>query len=215
LFAYLPLRSYGFRFILQADFEVPANRKEVLHDHIWNDWLKSEMTCLLSLTYQELQGLPDLLASSLINTQANHQITPIEIIKYFLKLIPFRKEIDPYFSTFVDKSIQSLMGIIQLPISRQNEKNETIIDWIPPSKCVIVRDPFIRKILSQDLLLSHFNSYYVHEQLILECNEQVLVELGCRQLDLSDILQLIEISYKQNEQVHLKTSLAIEQSKFC
>ncbi|CAF3681955.1 unnamed protein product [Rotaria sp. Silwood1] len=33
LFAYLPLRSYGFRFILQADFEITAARQEILRDN--------------------------------------------------------------------------------------------------------------------------------------------------------------------------------------
>ncbi|CAF1511568.1 unnamed protein product [Rotaria sp. Silwood1] len=67
LFAYLPLRSYGFRFILQADFEIPVTRQEILHDNIWNEWLKSEMIQLLPLAYTQFQNLPDLLTSSLLN----------------------------------------------------------------------------------------------------------------------------------------------------
>jgi hypothetical protein len=172
------------------------------------------MTCLLSLAYLQFKLLPDLLASSSINTQVNNHLTPIQTIKYFLKLIPSRNELSSYFNAFVDESIKLLMGIIELPISRQNEKDETIIDWVSPSKCVIVRDPFIRKILSQDLLISHFNSYYVHEQLVLECDEQILLKLGCRQLDFSDITRLIEASYKQDEQEHPKTTSAIEESMF-
>jgi hypothetical protein len=214
LFAYLPLRPYGFRFILQADFEIPATRQEIRRDNLWNEWLKSEMTRLLSRAYHQFQRLPDLLASSSINTQINTHLTPIQIIKYFLKLIPSRNELDPYFNAFIDKSIETLMGDIKLPVTRQNENNETIIDWISPSRCMIVRDPLIRKILSQDLLLSHFNCYYVHEQLALECDEQILVKLGCRQLEFTDITQLIESSYKQDEQQHPKTTSSIEQGKF-
>ncbi|CAF4060287.1 unnamed protein product [Rotaria magnacalcarata] len=213
VFAYLPLCSYGFRFILQADFEVPANRQEILHDNLWNEWLKSEMTCLLSLAYYQFQQLHELLVSSKVNTQINNQVTPIEMIKYFLKFFPLQNESKPFFNKFVDKSIQLLRGIIKLPISQQNESGQTVIDWISPSQCVIVQDQFIRKILSQDLLLSHFNSYYVHEELVHECDEQVLLKLGCRQLDFSDITRLIEISYQKNEQQHLKTPAAIEQSE--
>ncbi|CAF1395347.1 unnamed protein product [Rotaria sordida] len=211
VFAYLPLCSYGFRFILQGDFEVPANRQEILHDNLWNEWLQWKMTCLLSLAYYQFRHLPDLLASSTFHTQINYQITPIQTIKYFLKFFPLQNESKPFFNKFVDESIKSLAGIIKLPVSRQNEKEETIIDWVAPSQCIIVQDAFIRKILSQDLLLSHFNSYYVHEQLMQECNEQILLKLGCRQLDFSDITQLIETSYKQKEQQHIKTTSAIEQ----
>ncbi|CAF3404047.1 unnamed protein product [Rotaria socialis] len=211
VFAYLPLCSYGFRFILQADFEVPANRQEILHDNLWNEWLKSEMTCLLSLAYYQFEHLHELLVSSKMNTQINNQITPIQMIKYFLKFFPLQNESKPFFNKFVDKSIQLLRGIIKLPISQQNEKGETVTDWVSPSQCVIVQDQFIRKILSQDLLLSHFNSYYVHEELVHECDEQILLKLGCRQLDFSDITCLIEMSYQKNEQQHLKTPAAIEQ----
>ena len=213
VFAYLPLCSYGFRFILQADFEVPASRQEILHDSQWNEWLKAEMIRLIPLAYNKFQHLPDLLASSTSNTQETYHITPIQIINYFLKFFPLKNESKPFFNTFVDKSIQSLTGIIKLPVCYQNEKKETVIDWVLPSRCVIVQDPFIRKILSQDLLLSHFNSYYVHEELILECDEQILLKLGCRPLDFSEITQLIEIYYRENEQRHPKTKLTIEQSK--
>ncbi|EQC30998.1 hypothetical protein SDRG_11186 [Saprolegnia diclina VS20] len=45
VFAYLPLQSYGFRCILQADFEVPSSREAVL-DSAWNQWLLLEFPSL-------------------------------------------------------------------------------------------------------------------------------------------------------------------------
>lgn len=213
VFAYLPLCSYGFRFVLQADFEVPANRSEILHDNLWNEWLKSEMSCLLSLAYEEFQHLPDLLSSLTINTNIKDKITPIQIIKYFLKFLPLRNESKPFFNKFVDQSVQLLKGIIKLPVSHQNEGGEIGIDWVSPSQCIIVHDQFIRKVLTQDLLLTHFNSYYVDEELVRECDEHILLKLGCRQLDFADITRLIEISYNQKEQQHVKTPSSIEQGK--
>ena len=35
VFAYLPLRSYGFRFILQADWDIPAARESIDHTSSW------------------------------------------------------------------------------------------------------------------------------------------------------------------------------------
>ena len=213
LFAYLPLRSYGFRFILQADFEIPANRQEIRRDSLWNDWLRSEMTRLLALAYRQFQRLPDLLNSVSIENDIHLHLNPMQMIKYFLKLIPSRSELNPYFNAFVDESITLLMGIIELPVARQNDTNETIIEWVPPSRCILVQDTLIRKILSQDLLLTHFNCYYVHEELASECDKQILFKLGCRPLEFKDITQLIESSYKQDEQRHPKTPVSIEQSK--
>ena len=43
MFAYLPLRSYGFRFIIQGDFEVPSSRENVDSDKPWNQWLREEI----------------------------------------------------------------------------------------------------------------------------------------------------------------------------
>ena len=213
LFAYLPLRSYGFRFILQADFEIPATRQEIRQDSLWNDWLRSEMACLLPLAYRQFQCLPDLLASGQINSEIHPRVNPMQMVKYFLKLIPSRSEANPYFNSFVDESIKLLMGIIELPVARQNENNESIIEWVSPSRCIFVKDDLIRKILSQDVLLSHFNCYYVHEELTKECDEQILLKLGCRLLESKDITQLIESSYKQDEQRHPKTAATMEQSK--
>ena len=34
--AFLPLRSYGFKFIIQADFEVPSSREDIDKDSPWN-----------------------------------------------------------------------------------------------------------------------------------------------------------------------------------
>ncbi|CAF1431292.1 unnamed protein product, partial [Didymodactylos carnosus] len=210
LFAYLPLRSYGFRFILQADFEIPATRQEILRDNVWNEWLKTEMIQLVPLAYEQFQHLPELLTSSSLDfEQHTHLLTSIQTLKYFLKLIPARNEIDPYFNTFIDKSVQLLMGIIQFPVIREDKNG--IIEWISPTKCILVRDPFIRQIFSQDLLLSHFNSYYLDEQIIMECDETILIRLGCRRLDFSDILRLIRTLYTQNEQEHSTKTTSIEQ----
>jgi hypothetical protein len=127
-------------------------------------------------------------------------------------MIPIRNDIDPYFNSFIDRSIQGLMGIVQLPVSR-DENNKTI-EWVSPTQCIIVRDSFIRQIFSQDLLLSHFNNYYLDEQFINECDESILIKLGCRRLDFSNILRLIRTLYTQNEQEHSTKTTSIEQSEF-
>ena len=43
VFAFLPLRSYGFRFILQGDFDLPSSREDVNSDSPWNQWLREEI----------------------------------------------------------------------------------------------------------------------------------------------------------------------------
>jgi hypothetical protein len=211
LFAYLPLRSFGFRFILQGDFEVPTTREDVLRDNAWNEWLKKEMVRLLPLVYDIFKTLPDILKSCSIDVQ-NHfrELNLIKAIKYFMKTIPTHNDIDPYFNSFIDKTIQGLIGVIQLPVIT-NETNQTI-QWISPTQCVFVRDSFIKQIFTQDLLLSHFNNYYLNEEFVNECDQSILVKLGCQKLDFSNILRLIRSLYTQNEQEHTTKTTSIEQS---
>ncbi len=46
VFAFLPLRSYGFRFIVQGDFDLPSSREDVNSDSAWNQWLREELPSL-------------------------------------------------------------------------------------------------------------------------------------------------------------------------
>ena len=40
IFAYLPVRKYGFKFIIQADFLLPITREDIIKDNKWNEWLR-------------------------------------------------------------------------------------------------------------------------------------------------------------------------------
>jgi len=171
------------------------------------------MVQLLPEAYTHFQGLPDLLRSSLPQLEISNQLTSIQVLIYFLKLIPTRNELDPYFNAFVDKSMKILMGIIKLPVSQEDENGQTHIEWVQTSQCILVKDPFIRQILPQELLLSHFNKYYVPEQLASECNERTLIKLGCAPLQFSSIIRLIKELYKQHEQEHSTKTSSIEQSE--
>ncbi|KAL5988600.1 hypothetical protein ACLOJK_026698 [Asimina triloba] len=42
VFAFLPSRTYGLKFILQGDFVLPSSREEVEGDSAWKQWLLSE-----------------------------------------------------------------------------------------------------------------------------------------------------------------------------
>ncbi len=46
VFAYLPLRGYGLRYVVQADFIVPSSREAIDASQAWNQWLKHEADAL-------------------------------------------------------------------------------------------------------------------------------------------------------------------------
>jgi hypothetical protein len=172
------------------------------------------MPQLLLRAYEKFRELPDLLLSLPFNTCAYEQLSSIQTIKFFLKSIPSRRELDPYFHVFHNQSIQLLSDIMKLPVMITDSNNKQSISWVSPSQCIIIRDTFIRKILSQDLLLTHINCYYVHDELVDECDHELLFALGCRPLNSSNVAQLLEASYKSDERQISKTQAIIDDSKF-
>jgi len=50
VYAFLPLRSYGFRFIVQGDFVVPSSREAVDASSPWNHWLREKLAPLFVTT---------------------------------------------------------------------------------------------------------------------------------------------------------------------
>jgi hypothetical protein len=55
--AFLPLRSYGFRWILQGDFVVPSSREAVDGSRAWNQWLLLEVPGLFVEAVTQLSAL--------------------------------------------------------------------------------------------------------------------------------------------------------------
>ena len=57
--AYLPLRDCGLRFVLQADWDVPAARNQVKEDSAWNQWLREVAAVAVADAFQiarEVEG---------------------------------------------------------------------------------------------------------------------------------------------------------------
>ena len=55
VFAFLPLRSYGFRFVVQGDFDLPSSREDVNVDSAWNQWLREEIPSLFLETLEKMK----------------------------------------------------------------------------------------------------------------------------------------------------------------
>ena len=55
VFAYLPLRSYGFKFIIQADFEVPSSREDIDKDSVWNQYILQNIPSVLIIAFYKFK----------------------------------------------------------------------------------------------------------------------------------------------------------------
>ena len=103
VFAYLPLRTFGFTFIIQADFEVPSSRQDILGDSIWNQYL--------------LQEIPSLFLSALDAFQREQTSLPVDALRLFLQFLPQQTSIfGPHLFTSISRTIfQSLRSRHFLP----------------------------------------------------------------------------------------------------
>ncbi|KZT36781.1 hypothetical protein SISSUDRAFT_1049430 [Sistotremastrum suecicum HHB10207 ss-3] len=54
--AFLPLRDYGFSFVIQADFLASANREDLLTDLSWNKQLRSGITATFSQAVEDFKA---------------------------------------------------------------------------------------------------------------------------------------------------------------
>ncbi|CAF4171402.1 unnamed protein product, partial [Rotaria sordida] len=81
------------------------------------------------------------------------------------------------------------------------------IEWQLASKCVIVRDSFILKILSSNLLSKYCGKYFLHEDLY-DVDEKILLLLGMEKLNIHEIIKIIKKQFLIQEQ---STNNSIEQ----
>ncbi|CAF1004149.1 unnamed protein product, partial [Didymodactylos carnosus] len=73
-----------------------------------------KMIDLLPKAYEDFIKLPSRLKDA--NLKIRRIPNEIEVLKYFLKLIPIKNEIDPYFNTFIKHTTEILMGQVKLPV---------------------------------------------------------------------------------------------------
>jgi hypothetical protein len=59
VYAFLPMRSYGLRFVLQADWQMPSSREAVDADSAWNQALRDHVPDMLLAAMEAFSNLAD------------------------------------------------------------------------------------------------------------------------------------------------------------
>ena len=60
VFAFLPVRSFGFRFVIQADFLLVANREDIIKENVWNEFLREMLPTTFLRLFPALKLQADL-----------------------------------------------------------------------------------------------------------------------------------------------------------
>jgi len=163
VFAYLPTQSYGFKFIIQADFLLSANREDIHKDKEWNEFLRDEISELFLESVEEFKKDKNLK-------------------KQYYNYIPLSKEItDDFFSDIVDQIHDDL------------EEYDCILaesgNWKKPSR-LISADDKIRDLFENEYLRQHFDKEYVSSE--IEINKSILNALNIPEFGFDHLVKLLK-----------------------
>lgn len=169
VFAYLPLRSFGFRFIVQGDFDIPSSREDVDRDSSWNQWLRSEIP---QLFLQAMEVFTD-----------HPEFRGMKGLCQFLQFIPLPDEVLDFFKPVAGQIIQLLKGKAFLPTLSSDGK----VVYKLPSQVAVCQDTVIRDVIGGDELEKHLSLSYLHPGLSPAPPNSLLSHLGVRNLRGSDV----------------------------
>ncbi|XP_070575816.1 uncharacterized protein [Ptychodera flava] len=174
VFAFLPLRSYGFRFVIQGDFDVPSSREDVDNDSAWNQWLRGELPVLFIQALQAFKDHPDL--------------SELNAVCSFLQYVPMEGEILGFFKPVAKQILQQLKASPCLPTDVKSSDGS--FDWKLPSELAVTRDPLLREVISPDLLHNHLNRSYLHPHIVSSISLPLINMLGVQTLSVKNLIEI-------------------------
>jgi hypothetical protein len=163
VFAFLPTRSYEFKFIIQADFLVPANREDIHKDTRWNKWIRDNIAATFLLAVEEFKQ-----DSNLQKTYYNY--------------IPLNNEVtEEFFSPVVNEIYTRLKGNPCILTESGN--------WNLPSDVLLVDEP-IRDLISNNDLQQLLNKEYIHPE--VKAKAPILESIGVKKFNLDDLVKCLQ-----------------------
>uniref|UniRef100_A0A673AIR0 Wu:fj29h11 n=1 Tax=Sphaeramia orbicularis TaxID=375764 RepID=A0A673AIR0_9TELE len=179
VFAYLPLRSFGFRFIVQADFDIPSSREDVDRDSSWNQWLRSE--------------IPQLFLQAMDIFTDHPEFKGLKGLCHFLQFIPLPDEVLDFFKPVAGQIIQLFKGKAFLPTLSSDGK----VVYKLPSQVAVCQDAVIRDVIGGEELERHLCLSYLHPGLNPAPPTSLLTHLGVRYLRGSDVTMVTTAMAKE------------------
>ncbi|KAI7727546.1 hypothetical protein M8C21_003850, partial [Ambrosia artemisiifolia] len=148
-FAFLPLRTYGLKFIIQGDFILPSSREEVDGDSPWNQWLLSEFPNLFvkaEMSFCSLPGFNNCLGKA---------------VSVFLSYVPLVGEVHGFFAQLPRMIISKLCMSNCLLLEGENDK------WVPPCRVLRNWNEQTRILLPDSLIYKHLGLGYLNKEIVL------------------------------------------------
>uniref|UniRef100_A0A0E0GV55 Uncharacterized protein n=1 Tax=Oryza nivara TaxID=4536 RepID=A0A0E0GV55_ORYNI len=149
VFAFLPLRNYGLKFILQGDFVLPSSREEVDADNAWNQWLLSEFPSLFVSAQESFCALPCF------------QGCPGKAVTTFMSFVPLVGEVHGFFCQLPHLILSKLRLTRCMVLEGSSSR------WVYPCNTLRGWDEQTRILISDSLLLEHLGLGYLSKDIII------------------------------------------------
>ncbi|XP_059632151.1 protein NO VEIN isoform X2 [Cornus florida] len=171
VFAFLPLRTYGLKFILQGDFVLPSSREEVDGNSPWNQWLLSQF--------------PDLFVSAERSFCALscYRENPGKAVAAFMSFVPLVGEVHGFFSSLPRMIISKLRMSNCLLLEGDNH------EWVPPCKVLRNWNEQARTLLPDSLLQEHLGLGLLDKDIVL--SDSLARALGIEEYGPKILLQIL------------------------
>ncbi|KAK1591395.1 hypothetical protein Q3G72_006995 [Acer saccharum] len=172
VFAFLPLRTYGLKFILQGDFVLPSSREEVDGNSPWNQWLLSEFPGLFVSAEKSFCDLPCF------------RENPTKAVAAFMSFVPLIGEVHGFFSCLPRMIISKLRMSNCLLLEGDNNH------WVPPYKVLRGWNDEARNLLPNSLLHDHLGLGFLNKDIVL--SDPLARALGIEEYGPKVLFQIID-----------------------
>lgn len=162
LFVFLPVRRYGFKFVIQGDFILPVNREDIVKDHSENSWNKFLKDNICTVFLEAIE-----------NFKQDEKLS----LSYY-DFIPTDEDVsDPYFSDVVGQ-IYSKMSESECILSDSG-------NWKKP-RDLLRANKEERMLFPNNIVEKHLAREYVSNK--IRIRKEILSALGVEVFDF-DVLQ--------------------------
>jgi len=162
VFAYLPIRNFGFKFIIQADFILSASRQDINTSSVWNLYLKDQIADIFS-------------TEVLARFKASEPLT----YSYLSFLSDFDRIVDPFFKDLPTAILEKLSNVESLPVQGGGWKKPRDIRVAPPE---------FQNLFPPQIAEKLFNYYYLDKRCKKEF--EILKLLGVKSLTDEDLVDI-------------------------
>ncbi|KAJ0989892.1 hypothetical protein J5N97_008248 [Dioscorea zingiberensis] len=183
VFAFLPLRKYGLKFILQGDFVLPSSREEVDGDSAWNQWLLAEFPALFVSAERSFCALPCF------------EKNPGMAVTAYMSFVPLLGEVHGFFSHLPH------MIISKLRMSSCLLSDGPELEWVLPCRVLRGWDDQARLLISDYLLQKHLGLFYLNREVSL--SDTLAKALGVQDYGLKVLVDAIQSICRTSDGIKL------------